>query len=103
MGKWLVGRLVYLNGDVVMSKKKKTDCSNCRYQIGGFDGGFFGLPVTCECKYYGVTENRKDCKRFKRRFPTGFDLLVEFQKWYNLQGEEQIDYDDLLRFRKDWK
>ena len=32
-----------------MSKKKKTNCGDCRYQMSGFDGGFFGLPVTCEC------------------------------------------------------
>jgi len=83
--------------------KKKTDCGDCRYQMSGFDGGFYGSPFTCECKYYGVTENRKDCRRFKRRFPTGFDLLVEFQKWYNLQDEKQIEFDELLRFTREWK
>ena len=83
--------------------KKKTNCGDCRFQLTGFDGGFFGLPVTCECKYYSVTENRKDCKRFKRRFPRGFDLLVEFWKWYNLQDEKQLDIEDLLRFRREWK
>ncbi len=94
-----------------MSKKKKTNCGDCRYQISGFDGGFFGLPVTCECKYYDVTENRKDCKRFKRRFPTGFDLLVEFQKWFNNQEYAcdcmsqpiTIRDEDLLRFTNEWK
>ncbi len=83
--------------------KKKTNCGDCRYQIGGFDGGFFGLPVTCECKHFGVTENRKNCKKFKRRFPTDFDLLVEFQKWYNLQDGKQIEFDELLRFTREWE
>ena len=30
-------------------KKDDKSCSNCRYQLTGWDGGFFGLPLTCEC------------------------------------------------------
>lgn len=43
------------------------DCSNCRNQMTGFDGGFFGLPLTCECRIYGETENRKNCSDFKKK------------------------------------
>ena len=86
-------------------------CSNCRYQVTGWDGGFFGLPLTCECKIFGETENRKDCKEFKRSFPKGFSLLVEFRKWFNnlnrtsdyMDEEFKIDYDDLVRFRREWE
>lgn len=83
-------------------KKDEKNCQNCRY-FTGWDGGFFGLPLTTDCRHYGNTENRKNCKHFKRPYPRGFSLLVEFQKWFNLQGEPQIDYDDLLKFRKEWK
>lgn len=92
-----------LKKELKIKMKKKTNCGDCRHQVSGFDGGFFGLPTTCECSIFGETENRKSCKRFKRRFPTGFDLLVEFQKWYNLQDEKQIEYEDLLKFRREWK
>ena len=47
--------------------KKKTNCGDCKYQMSGFDGGFFGLPVTCECRFFGETENRKSCSRFEKR------------------------------------
>ena len=85
-----------------MKRKDKKGCSNCRYQMTGWDGGFFGEPMTCECQYYGTTENRKNCPKFKRPFPKGFSLLVEFQKWFNKQGEVEIEYDDLLRFRREY-
>ena len=42
-------------------------CSNCRNQLTGFDGGFDGLPVTCECKVYGETRGRKNCQHFKKK------------------------------------
>ena len=47
--------------------KKKTNCGNCRHQMSGFDGGFFGLPVTCECRIFGETENRESCRRFEKK------------------------------------
>ena len=42
-------------------------CSNCRNQLTGFDGGFGGLPLTCECKVYGETSGRKNCQHFKKK------------------------------------
>lgn len=92
-------------------REDKKSCSDCRYRITGWDGGFDGEPMTCECKIYGTIEDRKDCKRFKRPFPKGFELLVEFREWFNSQGYSaicidtpfEIDYDDLLRFRSEWK
>ena len=95
-----------------MAKKKDEKCcSNCRYQQTGWDGGFCGEPMTCECAYYGTTENRVDCPKFKRPFPKGFSLLVEFQKWFNnlnrtsdcMDQEFKIEYDDLVRFRREWE
>ena len=83
-------------------KKDEKCCQNCRH-FTGWDGGFFGEPITTDCRHYGVTENRKDCPKFKRPYPRGFSLLVEFQKWFNNQTEAKIEYDDLLRFRKEWK
>ena len=56
----------------------KSLCSNCRNQMTGWDGGFFGLPFTCECRIYGVTEGRKDCSKFKKRI-TKSDLLNKIQ------------------------
>ena len=44
----------------------------------GFDGGFFGLPFTCECRIYGETEDRKNCSKFKKRV-TKSDLLNKIQ------------------------
>ena len=54
---------------------KKNDCGKCKYQMTGFDGGFFGLPLTCECRIYGETENRKNCSKFKKRL-TKSDLIM---------------------------
>ena len=54
-----------------MGNKKKTNCGDCKYQMSGFDGGFFGLPVTCECRIFGETENRKSCSRFEKRMSRG--------------------------------
>jgi len=90
--------------------RNKEGCSSCRHQQTGWDGGFFGLPMTCECAYFGTTENRENCSKFRRPFPKGFDLLVEFQKWFNknrtsvcMDQKFEIEYEDLLRFRKEWK
>ena len=44
----------------------------------GWDGGFFGEPVTCECRIYGETEGRKNCSKFKKRV-TKSDLLNKIQ------------------------
>ena len=44
----------------------------------GWDGGFFGLPFTCECRIYGETEGRKNCSKFKKRV-TKSDLLNKIQ------------------------
>lgn len=56
----------------------KSLCSNCRNQMTGWDGGFFGLPFTCECRIYGETEGRKSCSKFKKRV-TKSDLLNKIQ------------------------
>ena len=68
-----------------MSKKLEKSCSNCKNQYGGFDGGFFGLPLTCECRVFGETENRKDCKEWEKRI-TKNDLLNEIA---NLRKENE--------------
>ena len=56
----------------------KSLCSNCRNQMTGWDGGFFGEPVTCECRIHGVTKGRKSCSKFKKRV-TKSDLLNKIQ------------------------
>lgn len=61
-------------------------CSNCRNQMTGWDGGFFGLPITCECRIYGVTKGRKGCSEFKKRV-TKSDLLNKIQ---SLKEENDI-------------
>lgn len=60
----------------------KSLCSNCRNQMTGWDGGFFGLPLTCECRIYGETEGRKNCSKFKKRI-TKSDLLNKIQSLEN--------------------
>lgn len=79
-----------MNGDV-MSKKKKTDCGDCRYQMSGFDGGFFGLPVTCECKIFGETENRENCRKFEKKITREylFEKIRQLEK-ENEQLRKQI-------------
>lgn len=92
-------------------KKKKKGCSDCRYRQTGWDGGFFGEPFTIECYYFGTTENRENCPKFKRPYPKGFELLEAFREWFNEQGyccdcmgqNIEIEYDDLLNFRREWK
>ena len=56
----------------------KSLCSNCRNQMTGWDGGFFGEPITCECRIHGVTKGRKSCSKFKKRV-TKSDLLNKIQ------------------------
>ena len=56
----------------------KSLCSNCRNQMTGWDGGFFGEPVTCECRIHGVTKGRKSCSNFEKRV-TKSDLLNKIQ------------------------
>ncbi|MBP5423008.1 MAG: hypothetical protein J6Y78_11260 [Paludibacteraceae bacterium] len=58
---------------------EKEGCSNCRHQMTGFDGGFFGLPLTCECRIYGETENRKNCPQFEKII-TRNDLLLRIKE-----------------------
>ena len=62
--------------------EKKEGCSNCRHQMTGFDGGFFGLPFTCECRIFGETENRKSCPKFQRKITKNdlFDRINELEK-----------------------
>ncbi len=62
--------------------EKKEGCSNCRHQMTGFDGGFFGLPFTCECRIYGETENRKSCPKFQKKITKNdlFDKINELEK-----------------------
>ena len=86
-----------------MSKNEKKGCSNCRYQQTGWDGGFHGEPMTCECRIFGETENRKDCKKFKRPFPKGFELLTEFGVWLNGNTGCNVDADDVIQFWREWK
>ena len=48
----------------------------------GFDGGFFGLPFTCECRIYGETENRKNCSDFKKKITKSYllDKIKELEE-----------------------
>ena len=76
----------------------KSLCSNCRNQMTGWDGGFFGEPVTCECRIYGETEGRKNCSKFKKRV-TKSDLLNKIQSLEkeNEQLRKQIqNYEQLI-------
>lgn len=68
-----------------MSEKRFKDeksCNNCRNQMTGFDGGFFGLPFTCECRIYGETENRKNCSDFKKKITKSYllDKIKELEE-----------------------
>ena len=68
-----------------MSEKRFKDeksCSNCRNQMTGFDGGFFGLPLTCECRIYGEAENRKNCSDFKKKITKSYllDKIKELEE-----------------------
>lgn len=76
---------------------KKNSCSNCRHQMTGWDGGFFGEPMTCECRIYGVTEGRKGCSNFKKRI-TKSDLLKRIRdlKEENERLRNQLERKTLL-------
>lgn len=67
---------------------KNVRCSECRHQMTGWDGGFFGEPMTCECRIYGVTEGRKGCSKFKKRV-TKSDLLNKIQSLEQKVDEQQ--------------
>ena len=58
----------------------------------GFDGGFFGLPFTCECRIYGETENRKNCLDFEKKITKSYllDKIKELEK-ENKQLKEEIE------------
>ena len=62
--------------------KDEKSCSNCRNQMTGWDGGFFGLPFTCECRIYGETENRKNCSDFEKKITKSYllDKIKELEK-----------------------
>ena len=74
----------------------KSLCSNCRNQMTGWDGGFFGEPVTCECRIYGVTKGRKSCSNFKKRV-TKSDLLNKIQ---SLENEHERQNNEIKLLRK---
>ena len=65
----------------------------------GWDGGFFGLPFTCECRIYGETEGRKNCSEFKKRV-TKSDLLNKIQSLEKeneqLKKECKIAVDEMI-------
>ncbi len=78
-------------------------CSDCRY-FTGWDGGFFDIPLTTECKHYGDTENRKDCPKFKRPFPRNrFTFLKVFQEWLESNSENGFTNEDISEFLSRWK
>ena len=70
----------------------KSLCSNCRNQMTGWDGGFFGLPLTCECKIYGETEGRKNCSDFEKKITKSYllDKIKELEK-ENEQLKEELN------------
>ena len=61
----------------------------------GWDGGFFGLPFTCECRIYGETEGRKNCSEFKKRV-TKSDLLNKIQSLEKENEQLHLAIEDLL-------
>ena len=73
----------------------KSLCSNCRNQMTGWDGGFFGEPVTCECKIHGVTKGRKSCSKFKKRV-TKSDLLNKIQSLEKENEQLQQEKEKLI-------
>lgn len=82
--------------------KDEKSCSNCRNQMTGFDGGFFGLPFTCECRIYGETEGRKNCSDFEKKIQKSYllDKIKELEK-ENEQLRKQLDFYLLDEF--EWK
>lgn len=61
----------------------------------GFDGGFFGLPFTCECRIYGETQGRKNCSDFEKKITKSYllDKIKELEK----------ENEELKRERDSWK
>jgi hypothetical protein len=82
----------------MMSEKRFKDeksCSNCRNQMTGFDGGFFGLPFTCECRIYGETENRKNCSDFEKKITKSY--LLDKIKELEEENEQLKKYCTVLK------
>ena len=85
-----------------MSEKRFEDevcCSNCKNQMTGFDGGFFGLPCTCECRIYSETENRKNCSDFEKKIQKSYllDKIKELEKENEqLKKEYKIAIDEMV-------
>lgn len=75
---------------------KNVRCSECIHQMTGWDGGFFGEPMTCECRIYGGTEGRKGCSKFKKRI-TKSDLLNKIQ---SLENEHERQNNEIILLRK---
>ena len=73
----------------------KSLCSNCIHQMTGWDGGFFGLPLTCECRIYGETKGRKSCSKFKKRV-TKSDLLNKIQSLEKENEQLQQEKEKLI-------
>ena len=76
-------------------RRDKKSCSNCRHQMTAFDGGFFGLPLTCECKIYGETENRKNCSKFEKKI-TKDDLFYKIQSLEKENEQLQQEKEKLI-------
>ena len=79
--------------------KDEKSCSNCRNQMTGFDGGFFGLPFTCECRIYGETEDRKNCSDFEKKITKSYllDKIKELEKENEqLKKEHKIAIDEMI-------
>lgn len=75
------------------------DCSNCRNQMTGWDGGFFGLPLTCECRIYGETENRKNCSYFKKKITKSYllDKIKELEEENEQLKQYKQSVNDVLK------
>ena len=64
-------------------------------RMTGWDGGFFGLPFTCECKIYGETEGRKNCSKFEKKI-TKSDLLNKIQSLEKENEQLQQEKEKLI-------
>lgn len=66
----------------------------------GWDGGFFGLPFTCECRIYGETENRKNCSYFEKKITKSYllDKIKELEKENEQLRNELQFYDKIINF-----
>lgn len=75
------------------------DCSNCRNQMTGWDGGFFGLPFTCECRIYGETENRKNCSYFEKKITKSYllDKIKELEEENEQLKQYKQSVNDVLK------